>query len=103
MVFPQYDVARHAEDALLALGEKAETTQIIRLVPTPVDYWICTTFQRERMYRTWFLRENPDRPLLDSYRELASRFPQGLAESAPLHEEASGAVQAAWGERRRTR
>jgi type IV secretory pathway VirB4 component len=90
-------------EALLALGEKAETTQIIRLVPTPVDYWICTTFQRERMYRTWFLRENPDRPLLDSYRELASRFPKGLAESAPQPEEASGAVQAAWGERRRTR
>ena len=27
-------------------AKKAERTQIVRLVPTPVDYWICTTFQR---------------------------------------------------------
>src|SRR5205823_522767 len=33
-------------EAVLALGERAETTEVIRLVPTPIDYWICTTFQR---------------------------------------------------------
>jgi len=27
---------------------KAETTQTIRIVPTPLSYWICTTFPRER-------------------------------------------------------
>ena len=83
-------------EALLALGERAETTQVIRLVPTPVDYWICTTFQRERMFREYFLRSNPDRSLLETYRELALRFPRGLAEVAELPEEASGAVKAAW-------
>jgi len=36
---------RYAE-MLLVIGEKAETTQVIRLVPTPVDYWICTTRSR---------------------------------------------------------
>ena len=36
-------------EAVLALGERAETTEVIRLVPTPIDYWVCTTFQRERM------------------------------------------------------
>src|SRR5262245_28824622 len=40
-------------EAVLALGERAETTEVIRLVPTPVDYWICTKFQRERMYRKY--------------------------------------------------
>ena len=35
-------------EVLLVIGEKAETTQTIRLVPTPVEYWVCTTFPRER-------------------------------------------------------
>jgi hypothetical protein len=88
-------------EALLTLGEKAERTQIVRLVPTPVDYWICTTFQRERMYRDFFLSQHRHQPLLKSYHELASQYPMGLAESPELPEEASGAVQNAWAERRR--
>src|SRR5882724_9071821 len=67
-------------EAVLALGERAETTQVIRLVPTPVDYWICTTFQRERMYRHYVLCRDPGRGLFESYRELAGRFPKGFAE-----------------------
>ena len=79
---------------LLVIGEKAETTQTIRIVPTPLSYWICTTFPRERKYRTWFLAEQGARPLLERYQELAKKFPQGLAEIAPLPEELSGAVAA---------
>ena len=79
-------------EALLVLGEKAETTQVIRMVPTPLDYWIATTFPRERRYRSWFLRKNKGRPLLESYQELAGKFPQGLADLAELPEEISGAV-----------
>jgi type IV secretory pathway VirB4 component len=79
-------------EALLVLGEKAETTQVIRMVPTPLDYWIATTFPRERRYRGWFLRKNKGRPLLESYQELAGKFPQGLADLAELPEEISGAV-----------
>jgi len=81
-------------EVLLVIGEKAETTQTIRIVPTPLSYWICTTFPRERKYRTWFLTEHGVRPLLERYQELAKRFPQGLAEIAPLPEELSGAVAA---------
>jgi hypothetical protein len=77
---------------LLVVGEKAETTQTIRIVPTPLSYWICTTFPRERRYRAWFLEERYDCPLLDNYQELAKRFPQGLADLTPLPEELSGAV-----------
>jgi len=73
--------------ALLVLGEKAETTQTIRLVPTALDYWICTTFPRERRYRQQFLRESKGRPFLESYQELAKKFPQGLADLPPLPEE----------------
>src|SRR5271168_3884593 len=79
-------------DALLVLGEKAETTQTIRIVPTPIDYWICTTFPRERKYRSWFLKTFADRPPLDCYRDLARKFPHGLAEVPPLAEEISGSV-----------
>ena len=79
-------------DALLVLGEKAETTQTIRIVPTTVDYWVCTTFPRERRYRAWVLKKLADRPQLDAYQELARKFPRGLAEIPPLPEEISGAV-----------
>ena len=83
-----------AAEALLVLGEKAETTQVIRLVPTPVDYWVCTTFPRERRYRNWFLNQRRGRPLIDCYRELAQKFPEGLADLPELPEELSRAVLA---------
>jgi hypothetical protein len=79
-------------DVLLVIGEKAETTQTVRLVPTGVEYWVCTTFPRERAYRKYFLERNHDRPPVELYEELARRFPNGLAEVAPLPEEISGAV-----------
>lgn len=76
-------------DALIVVGEKAETTHAIRLVPTPLDYWISTTYARERSYRDWWIAQHAGLPLLDAYRALASRFPFGLAEIAPLPEEES--------------
>ena len=84
---------RYAE-MLLVIGEKLETTQTIRLVPTPVDYWICTTYPRERVYRAWFLRRQGDKALFERYEDLARRFPQGLAGVAQLPEEISGEVNA---------
>ena len=77
---------------LLVIGEKSETTQTVRLVPTPVDYWICTTYPRERVYRSWFLRSHSELPLLACYEDLARKFPQGLAGLPQLAEEISGAV-----------
>jgi len=81
-------------EMLLVIGEKAETTQAVRLVPTPVDYWICTTYPRERAYRTWYLNQKPEHPLLECYEELAQKFPEGLAGLPQLPEELSGAVAA---------
>lgn len=80
-------------DALLVLGEKAETTQTIRIAPTAVDYWICTTFPRERRYRAWALRQLAGRPQLEIYKELGRKFPRGLADVPPLPEEISGHVE----------
>ena len=87
-------------DVLLVIGEKAETTQTIRIVPTPLCYWICTTFPRERKYRAWFLNRSVSRSLLECYQDLAQRFPLGLADVAPLPEELSGEVAATTGERK---
>ena len=88
-------------EALLVLGEKADTTQTIRIVPTSLDYWVCTTFPRERRYRAWLLAKNNGRPQLETYLELARSFPVGLAEIAPLAEELSGEVNAAFAEQNR--
>jgi hypothetical protein len=79
-------------DALIAIGEKAETTHTIRMSPTPVDYWIVTTYPRERVYRSWWLGQRNGVPIIQAYLQLADRFPVGLAEIDPLPEEVSGEV-----------
>ncbi|HEX7286042.1 MAG TPA: hypothetical protein VF532_07650, partial [Candidatus Angelobacter sp.] len=79
-------------DALIVIGEKAETTHTIRMVPTPVDYWITTSYARERMYRNWWLAQHQDVPLIEAYQGLAQAFPFGLADIEPLPEEVSGEI-----------
>jgi type IV secretory pathway VirB4 component len=79
-------------DALIVIGEKADTTHTIRMSPTPVDYWIITTYARERLYRSWWLERRKEIPKIEAYLELAERFPAGLAEVDPLPEEISGEV-----------
>ena len=79
-------------DALIVIGEKADTTHTIRMVPTPVDYWITTTYARERIYRTWWLSQHKGMPLIEAYQELARTFPFGLADVEPLPEEQSNEV-----------
>ena len=81
--------------ALLVLGEKAETTQTINIVPTPVEYWICTTFKRERMYRAWFLESNRGMDLFPRRTRNSLRsFLWAWPTSAEMPEELSGAVKA---------
>ena len=86
----------HSAQFLIALGERAESTHVIRIVPTAVDYWITTTYPRERMYRKWWLREHPELTRLEAYEQLAVRYPRGLAALAPLPVELSGEVQEAF-------
>ena len=81
-----------SSEALIVIGEKAETTHTIRMSPTSADYWIMTTYARERVYRSWWLEQRKSIPLIESYRELAGRFPRGLADINPLSEEVSGVV-----------
>jgi type IV secretory pathway VirB4 component len=82
----------YSAEFLIAVGEKSESTHIIRIAPTPIDYWITTTYPRERTYRTWWVRNHDNVPRLSAYEALAQRFPRGLAQLAPLPEERSGEV-----------
>ncbi len=81
-----------SSDALIVIGEKAQTTHTIRIAPTPIDYWVMTTYPRERVYRAWWLEQHKGIPLLDAYKALATAFPFGLADVDQLPEEASGEV-----------
>jgi hypothetical protein len=85
-------VKGRSANALIVIGEKAETTHTIRVSPTAVDYWIMTTYARERVYRSWWLGQRKAMPLIDAYLELAERFPTGLADINLLPEEVSGEV-----------
>lgn len=79
-------------DALIVIGEKADTTHTIRMSPTAVDYWIMTTYARERVYRSWWLEQHKEKPLIEAYVQMAESFPAGLADMDPLPEEVSGEV-----------
>jgi hypothetical protein len=83
----------HSAEFLIAVGEKAESTHAIRIVPSAVDYWITTTYPRERIFRKWWLQQNHRLPKLEAYERLAKQYPRGLAEVAQLPEELSGQVQ----------
>jgi hypothetical protein len=79
-------------DFVVAIGEKAETTHSFRVVLSPLEYWILTTFPREKWYRTWWLRKHEKLSLHARYLLLAERYPQGLAQLDLLPEERSGEV-----------
>jgi hypothetical protein len=77
---------------LIAIGEKAETTHSLFIVPTATEYWLLTTFPRERWYRQWWLATHRQMPQMESFEELATKFPNGLSEIPELPEERSGEV-----------
>jgi len=77
---------------LVVIGEKAETTHSLFIVPTAIEYWLLTTFPRERWYRQWWLVTHPEISQMASFEELAMKFPNGLSEIPELSEERSGEV-----------
>jgi hypothetical protein len=82
----------YSSDFLITIGEKSESTHTIRVVPSPIEYWITTTYARERHYRRWFLHTHTEMSKFEAYELLAQQFPRGLAQLEPLPEEVSGAV-----------
>jgi hypothetical protein len=79
-------------DFIVVVGEKAETTHTLRVVLSPIEYWIMTTYPRERWYRAWWMKKHSELPLYERYCLLAEKFPQGMAALEELPEERSGEV-----------
>ncbi len=77
---------------LIVIGEKAETTHSLLIVPTPLEYWLLTTYPRERWYRQWWLAAHPEMNLIERYEELGRLYPNGLSDLPELPEERSGEV-----------
>jgi hypothetical protein len=75
---------------LICIGERSETTHSLYIEVPPVEYWLATSFPRERKYRAWWLKTHNDSH--ESIFELATKFPQGLASLAELPEERSGQI-----------
>ncbi len=77
---------------LLVIGEKSETTHSLYIVPTPIEYWLLTTFPREKWYRQYWLTKYSDISATDAYEHLAAAYPNGLSALDELPEERSGEV-----------
>jgi hypothetical protein len=77
---------------LLVIGEKSETTHSLYIVTTPLEYWLLTTFPREKWYRQYWLKSHSHLPTTEAYERLAALFPHGLSAMDELPEEKSGEV-----------
>ena len=77
---------------LLVIGEKSETTHSLHIITTPIEYWLLTTFPRERWYRKYWLAKHADLTTSEAYERLARAYPHGLSAFDDLPEERSGEV-----------
>jgi hypothetical protein len=77
---------------LLVIGEKSETTHSLHIVPTPIEYWLLTTFPREKWYRQYWLIRHSELPVTEAYERLAATYPSGLSALDELPEERTGEV-----------
>ena len=79
-------------EILVVIGENAETTHSLYIVVSPIEYWILTTFPRERWFRQYWLNKHGELTKTAAYEALAAKFPHGLSALDELPEERSGEV-----------
>jgi hypothetical protein len=77
---------------VLSIGENASTTHTLRICTVGNEYWILTTYPRERRYRAWWLLKHSHLPLEEAYSLLTKKYPNGLAHLDELPEEKSGEI-----------
>ncbi len=77
---------------LLVIGENSETTHSLHIVTTPIEYWLLTTFPREKWYRQYWMKLHSGVAASEAYELLAEKFPNGLSALDELPEERSGEV-----------
>ena len=82
----------HKSQFVGVIGEKAETTFSFEVVTTAMEYWILTTYAREKDFRAYWHRKHQFLSLEDRYQLLATAYPHGISMLAKLPEEESGEV-----------
>ena len=82
----------HKSQFVGVIGEKAETTFSFEVVTTAMEYWILTTYAREKDFRAYWHRKHQFLSLEDRYQLLATAYPHGISMLARLPEEDSGEV-----------
>jgi hypothetical protein len=80
---------------VLAVGEQSSATHSIYVELDPTEYWLATSYPRERKYRVWWLSTHATVDFGAAIRLLAAKFPNGLASEPDLPEEVSGEVDRA--------
>jgi hypothetical protein len=88
----QMPMTRKGEQSefLICVGERSQTTHSLYIQLFPDEYWLATSYPRERKYRSWWLRTHKDYHA--AIRELAEKYPNGLAALPDLPEERSGEI-----------
>jgi hypothetical protein len=74
------------------IGEKAETTFSVEVITTPEEYWIMTTYPREKAYRSYWHEKHKDLPVAERYVLLGQLYSHGISALPKLPEEKSGEV-----------
>ena len=69
------------------IGEKAETTFSFEVITTPLEYWLMTTYSRDKNLRKYWMRKHEGSGLPTNYALLAAKYPHGTAGLDPLPEE----------------
>ena len=69
------------------IGEKAETTFSFEVITTPLEYWLITTYSRDKDLRKYWLRKYAAGGLQASYALLTAQYPHGTAGLESLPEE----------------
>jgi hypothetical protein len=70
------------------IGEKAETTFSFEVITTPLEYWLMTTYSRDKDLRRYWLRgECSVEERQSRYALLAAKYPHGTAGLDTLPEE----------------
>lgn len=72
----------------IVIGEKAETTHSLYIIPTPIEYWLLTGTLVPAVVVIDTRRDKQAR----IFRRMARRFPNGLSEAPELPEKRSGEV-----------
>jgi hypothetical protein len=79
----------------ISVGENSTSTHSFLVQLTPTEYWLATSYPRERQYRTWWLFTHQSLSFAEAIRALAAKYPNGLADVHELPEERSGEVKRA--------